>query len=181
MIYVISILTITIIYVLLTYNKLIKLNNNVNEAFSTMDVSLKKRWDLVPNLVEIVKGYAKYESETLNQIINFRSGIYDNLNNDEKLKTNEKITNEISKLLAMVENYPELKANENFLNLSKDLKNIEDEISKSRRYFNAVVREYNNKVEMIPSNIIAKIFNYKKKQMFMISQDERENIKVNLQ
>ena len=93
---------------------------------------------------------------------------------------NEKITNEISKLLALVENYPELKANENFLNLSKDLKNIEDEISKSRRYFNAVVREYNNKVEMIPSNIIAKIFNYKKKQMFMISQDERENIKVNL-
>lgn len=176
---VIGVIAILIIYVLLTYNALVRLNNNVKESFSTMDVYLKKRWDLIPNVVETVKGYAKHEKDTLKEIVNLRNGIdYDNLSDNDKLKKNTEISKNISKIMALAEAYPDLKANENFKDLSHQLTKIEDEIAQSRKYYNAVVRDFNNKVEMIPSNIVAKMMNYTSKQMFITEEQEKANVKV---
>lgn len=181
MLYVIGgIIFLIIIYFLFTWNSLIKLSNDVDEAFSTMDVSLKKRWDLIPNLVETVKGYAKHEKSTLTEVILLRNNTYDSLSNKEKINTNELVNNGITKIMALAESYPKLKADKNFLELSTKLSEVEDEIAKSRRYYNAVVRMYNNKVEMIPSNIVAKIFGYKLKNMFAVEAEERENVDVKL-
>lgn len=171
---------IILLYVLVTYNGLIKSNNLVKEAFSTMDVYLKKRWDLIPNLVEIVKGYAKHEKDTFKEVVKLRNGNYDDLSNDDKIKANEKLSKGISKIMALAEAYPELKANENFLQLSSDLTSVEDEIAQSRKYYNAVVRDYDNKVEMIPSNIVAKVLGYKSKLMLTTSEEERKNVEVKL-
>ena len=169
-------------YFVLTYNKLVKLNNDTKEAFSTMDVYLKKRWDLIPNIVETVKGYAKHEEETLEEVTKIRSSVnsYDNLSDNEKIKANEEMQNSINKIMLLAESYPELKADENFLDLQKQLSSVEDEIAQSRKYYNAVVREYNNKVEMVPSNIIAGICGYRVKDMFEAKEAERENVKVEL-
>lgn len=176
----IGIVVIIILYVLITLNSLIKLNNDAKESFATMDVVLKKRWDLIPNLVEVVKAYAAHEKNTLTEVIALRNSSYDDLSDKEKLETNEKINKEINKIMALVEKYPELKANTNFLNLSQNLSDVEDELAKSRRYYNAIVRMYNNKVEMIPSNLVAKIFGYKIKDMFSVEDEERENVEVKL-
>ena len=173
-------LLILVVYVIVMYNSFVKTNILVEEAFSTMDVCLKKRWDLIPNLVEVVKGYAKHEKTTLEELVNLRNGIYDDLSNSEKINTNVKINESLSKIMVIVENYPELKANENFLDLSKQLVLVEDEISKSRRYYNAVVKNYNNKVRLIPSNLVALIFGFKEKNMFEASEEERENVKIDL-
>ena len=139
---IIIIILICLLYFIIVYNKLIKLNNTVNESFATMDVYLKKRWDLIPNLVNVVKGYAKHEKDTLEEIIKLRNNIYDNMSTEEKINKNKLINQSINKIMALAENYPELKANENFLQLSKDLTSIEDEIAQSRKYYNAVVKNY---------------------------------------
>ncbi len=179
---VIAIIVILVLYVVVTYNKLIKLNNETKEGFSTMDVYLKKRWDLIPNIIEVVKGYAKHEKDTLKEIVEIRNSVesYDKLSDDQKIKTNEQISGGITKLMALAEAYPDLKANENFLSLQQSLSDIEDEIAQSRKYYNAVVRNYNNKVEMIPSNIVAKMLGYKSKAMFEANELERENVKVKM-
>ena len=171
---------ILIIYILVTRNSFIDLTNQISEAFSAMDVHLKKRWDLVPNLVEIVKGYAKYEKNTLEKVIALRNKTYDNLTNEEKLATNQELNDTIKSLFALVEKYPDLKASDNFLSLSKSLSTIEEEIAKSRKYYNAVIRIYNNKVEKFPSNLIAKLFGFKTKAMFSIIEAERNNVDVEL-
>lgn len=177
---IIGIAVIIVIFLIIMLNRFIKLNNKVNEAFATMDVYLKKRWDLIPNLVETVKGYAKHEKETLEEVIKMRSGDYDIMDNDEKLSANEKITRGISRIMALAESYPNLKANENFSNLAEELTKTEDEIAQSRKYYNACVRLFNNKVEMFPSNIIARLFGYKTKKMFEVSDNERSSVKVEL-
>ena len=177
---VVGIFLLILVYLFIVFNKFIKLNNKVNEAFATMDVYLKKRWDLIPNLVETVKGYAKHEKETLEEVIKLRSGDYDTMSNEDKLNTNEKISNSISKIMVLAESYPNLKANENFANLAKELTKTENEIAQSRKYYNATVRLFNNKVEMFPSNLIANIFGYKTKKMFEANSNERDNVKVEL-
>ena len=177
---IIVIIALIIIYAFALYNNFIKLNNKVKEAFSTMDVYLKKRWDLIPNIVEIVKGYAKHEKDTLKEIVELRNSTYDKMSDDEKIKTNEQLTSGISKIMALAEAYPDLKANENFKDLSRDLTKVEDDIANSRKYYNGVVRIYNNKVEMFPNNIFAGLFGYKSKAMFEASANERENVKVEL-
>ena len=177
---IIAIIVIIIVYVFVLYNSFIKLNNKVKEAFSTMDVYLKKRWDLIPNIVETVKGYTKHEKDTLKEVIELRNGGYDNLSDEEKIKTNEQVSNGISKIMALVEAYPNLKANENFKDLSSQLKKVEEDIANSRKYYNGIVRIYNNKVEMFPNNIFAKLFGYKRKAMFEVSANERENVRVEL-
>ena len=162
------------------FNRLIRANNKVKEAFATMDVYLKKRWDLIPNLIETVKGYAKHENDTLKEVIELRNINYDGLSSNEKIKTNERVNRDLVKVFALSEDYPKLKANKNFMDLSDNLRIVEDEIAQSRKYFNAVVRDYNNLVEMFPSSIIAKLIGYKTKLMFSINSSERENIKVKL-
>jgi len=169
-----------IIYVFTLYNSFVKLNNKVKEAFSTMDIYLKKRWDLIPNIVEIVKGYAKHEKDTLKEIVELRNSVYDKMTAEEKIKTNEQLSSSINKVRVLTEAYPNLKANENFKDLSNQLAKVEDEIANSRKYYNAVVRIYNNKVELFPNNIFATLFGYCPKTMFEASTNEKENVNIKL-
>lgn len=177
---IITIIVLIVIYALAIYNSFVQLNNKVKEAFSTMDVYLKKRWDLIPNIVETVKGYANHEKATLKEVVELRNSAYEKMSDQEKIKTNEQLSSGINKIMALAEAYPELKANENFKDLSNQLTKIEDDIANSRKYYNGVVRIYNNKVEMFPSNIFAGLFGYKSKAMFEVSANERENVKVKL-
>lgn len=177
---IIAIIVLIVIYALALYNSFVKLNNKLKEAFSTMDVYLKKRWDLIPNIVETVKGYAKHEKDTLKEVVELRNSSYDKMSDEEKIKTNEQLSSGINKIMALAEAYPDLKANENFKDLSKQLTKLEDDIANSRKYYNGIVRIYNNKVEMFPSNIFAGLFGYKAKAMFEVSANERENVKVEL-
>lgn len=173
-----GILILLIGYIISTYNRLVSNKNSLDESFSTMDVYLKKRWDLIPNLVETVKGYAKHEKDLFKEVTELRSKSYQDLSVDEKNEINKKLTTTLNKLIAVAENYPELKANENFLDLSHELKNTEQDIANARKYYNANVRVYNNQVMIFPSNIIAKIFKFEKASMFEIEETERQNVKV---
>ena len=175
---VIGVFVIIFVYAIILFNSFSSLDNKVKEAFSTMDIYLKKRWDLVPNLVEVVKSYAKHEKDTLEEITKLRGNIYDDMSNDEKIKTNLKLNRDIDKIMLLVEAYPELKASDNFKDLSDKLVKIEDDIANSRKYYNGTVRIFNNKVEMFPNNIFAKIFGYKSKPMFEAKISERENVDV---
>ena len=177
---ILAVIILIIIYVFILYNNFISLDNKVKEAFSTMDVYLKKRWDLIPNLVETVKGYAKYEEETLTRVTKLRNTVYNKMTNDEKIINNEELSSDVSKIMALKEAYPELKANENFIDLSSKLTKIEDDIANARKYYNGTVRIYNNKVQMFPNNIFAKLFGYKTKRMFEASLEEKQNIKIKL-
>lgn len=169
-----------LIYGLIIYNSLIKLNNTIKEAFATMDVYLKKRWDLIPNILETVKSYTKHEKATLENIVKLRDTVYDHLSPNDKIERNEKLTKDLAKLMMLVENYPDLKANEVFLDLSSQLIKVEDDLAYSRKYYNAVVKNFNNKVQMFPSNLFASIFGYKTKRMFEVESSERANVKVEL-
>lgn len=177
---IIGIIVILIIYIFVLYNSFVNSNNMVNEAFSTMDVYLKKRWDLIPNLVEIVKGYATHEKQTLEEVVKLRSNNYENMSNNEKMSSYEETYPRVERLMAIAENYPELKASTQFQNLSENLTKAEDEVANSRKYYNAVVRIFNNKVEMFPNNIFAKIFGFKSKNMFEAKAEERKNVEVKL-
>ena len=175
---IITIVVIIVLYALITYNNFIKLKNMVKEAFATMDVYLKKRWDLIPNIVETVKGYAKHEENTLKEVIELRNSSYDSMSDNEKVKANQRISKDINKIMLLAESYPDLKASANFQDLSRELSKVEEDIANSRKYYNGVVEMFNNKVEMFPSNIFAKLFGYKPKEMFETDELERENVKV---
>ena len=176
----IIIIALILVYIFIQYNSLVKSNNLVKEAFSTMDVYLKKRWELVPNLVDTVKGYAKYEKETFSEITKLRTNSYDTMTTNNKINMNEQLTQEISKIMAISENYPELKASDNFSQLSKNLTKIEDDIANSRKYYNGTVMILNNQIQMFPSNIVAKIFGFKQANMFEAKSEEKNNVKVEL-
>ncbi len=169
-----------VVYIIAAYNKAVGLRNYVREAFSTMDVYLKKRWDLVPNLVECVKTYAQHEKGVFENVTNLRSKVYSGLSQNEKLNVNEELASALPRLIAVAENYPELKANENFANLMKELSAIEEDIANARKYYNGTVRELNTFLELFPSNIIGKIFGFKTERMFEIGAEQRENVKVDL-
>ncbi len=175
---VIAIVAIILIYALVTYNSFVKLNNSLKEAFSTMDVYLKKRWDLIPNLVETVKGYAKHEENTLKEVVELRNTSYDSMSSNEKIKANQTLSKDINKIMLLAESYPDLKASTNFQQLSSELAKTEEDIANARKYYNAVTEQFNNKVEMFPSNIFAKLYGYKHQNMFEIDKSERENVKV---
>ena len=177
---IVGIILILLIYILITYNSFINSRNLVKEAFSTMDIYLKKRWDIIPNLIEVVKSYSKYEKETLTKITSLRSSSYDDLTMDNKININEDLSRCLSNIFAVSENYPELKANELYTNLSNNLISIEDEIANSRKYYNGTVRNFNNKIQMFPNNILAKLFRFKEFKMFEANAEEKNNVGVNL-
>ena len=177
---IIGIIVILLIYILITYNSFINSRNLVKEAFSTMDIYLKKRWDIIPNLIEVVKSYSKYEKETLTKITSLRSSSYDELTMNNKIDINEELSKSLSNIFAVSENYPELKANELYTNLSNNLISIEDEIANSRKYYNGTVRNFNNKIQMFPNNILAKLFRFKEFKMFEANAEEKNNVGVNL-
>lgn len=177
---ILGIVAILAIYVIATFNSLTQTRNRVDEAFATMDVYLKKRWDLIPNLVETVKGYMKHEKSTLEEIVELRNKAYDKMTEEDKVDVNNKLTQGISKLFALAESYPDLKANQNFMDLSAQLTKVEDDIANSRKYYNGAVRTLNDKVQMFPSNIIAGMLGFKTRKMFEAVETERENVKVSL-
>lgn len=177
------ILLIIIIIILIwgigAYNGFIRKKNSIEEAFATMDVYLKKRWDLVPNLVNTVKAYAAHESETFEKITKLRTRNYDAMSPDEKIDANKALGSSLGTIVATAEAYPELKANENFMTLMKQLNEFEEDIANSRKYYNGCVKQMNTSVESFPSNIIANAFNFGKYKMYEVDDAaERENVVV---
>lgn len=169
---------IIVIWFLGFYNRFVSLRNRIEEAFSTMDVYLKKRYDLVPNLVETVKGYAKHESSTFENIVKARNMAMGAQSLEERAQGENMLTGTLKSLFALAENYPELKANQNFLDLQSQLSAIENDIVNSRKYFNAIVRDFNIAREAFPSVIVANMMHLEKKKMFEIDDAERQNVKV---
>ena len=168
-----------ILWIIGMYNGFVRLKNRIEEAFSTMDVYMKKRYDLIPNLVETVKGYASHEKSTLDAVVSARNMAADAKTAEEKLKNENILTGTLRSLFAVAEAYPDLKANANFLDLQNNLKNLEDEIANSRKYYNAVVKEFNTKTETFPSNLIAGAFHFERRPMFEVAEAaERQNVKV---
>ena len=169
----IVVIVLLLAFVVGTYNKLVRGKILIDEAFATMDVYLKKRFDLIPNLVETVKGYAKHEEGTLAEIVGLRSQNYSNMSDEEKIQSGVAMSRMLPQIMALAESYPELKANQNFLDLSKQLSQIEDDISSSRRYYNGAVKQ------MFPGSLIAGLFHFETKRMFEVeSAAERQNVQV---
>ncbi|MDX8335966.1 MULTISPECIES: LemA family protein [Cetobacterium] len=175
----IGLIVILVIYVIGAYNKLVKERNFVEEAFSTIDAYLKKRYDLIPNLVETVKGYKNYEGSTLEAVVAARTRYMSATSPAEKIENENMITGALGKLFALTESYPELKANENFMKLQNELVKIEEDILQARKYYNGSVRVYNTMCETFPSVIVANNFGFKKYPFFKVeTEEERQNVKV---
>ncbi len=161
------------------YNGLVTLKNKVDEGWADIDTQLKRRYDLIPNMVETVKGYAKHEKGTFEAVTKARNMAMSATNPEEKAQAENMLQGTLKSLFALAENYPELKANQNFMDLQAMLKEIEEHIQLSRRYYNATVRDFNTKVEIFPNNVIAPMFGFTKRQYFEIErEEERENVKV---
>lgn len=175
---VVAIVVLVLIYIASTYNKLVDLRNRVRDQWSQIDVQLKRRFDLIPNLVSTVKGYAKHEEETLNNVIAARNAYASATTADEKMKANNELSQTLSHLFALTENYPDLKANTNFLELQTELQDTENKIAMARQFYNDTVLTLNNKIEMFPSNIIAGLFHFKKEEFFQVGEEEKQNVKV---
>lgn len=174
----IIILGITILIILGMYNSIVIMNNKVKQAKSGIDVYLNERFDLIPNLVECVKGYSKHEKEVFENIVNLRTQYMNNKKNN--LKQAEELNNNINKIIAVAENYPELKASEQYLNLQKSLSKMESQLQAARRIYNNEVTKYNTKITTVPSNIIAGLFGFKEADLFTIEEYKKENIEINL-
>jgi len=172
----VAIVILLTLYGVSIYNSLIKLRNMVRNAWSDIDVQLKKRHDLIPNLVETVKGYAAHEKTVLENVTKARSMAAQAKGPEESAQAENMLTQALRQLFAVVENYPDLKANQNFLALQEELRNVENQIQEARRYYNAVVRDYNIRTESFPSNIIASIFNFKKEEFFEIEEPEEREV-----
>jgi len=162
------------------YNRLIKLRNTVKSSWSDIDVQLKKRYDLVPNLVETVKGYAAHERNVFEKVTEARSIAMHASSPAEKAKAEDMLRETLKSLFAVAEAYPELKANANFMQLQSQLQELENNIEYARRYYNAVVRDYNIMIESVPSNIVASIFNFRQEEFFELEapEVERKPVKV---
>ena len=165
-------------YVIAVYNKLVNARNKVENQFSQVDIQLKRRADLIPNLVETVKGYAKHEEGTFKAVIEARNKAVNAGSVNEKIEANNELSGALNKLFALAEAYPELKANENFLSLQGDLKDTEDKITYARQFYNDSAMGYNNLTQMFPSNIVASIFGFKKFEYFKADEKEKEVPKV---
>ena len=180
MVWIILIIVVVLIiaWAFATYNKLVDLRNRVKDQWAQIDVQLKRRFDLIPNLVETVKGYAKHESETLEAVIQARNTYVSATTPEAQMKADGELEKAISKLFALSESYPELKANTNFQHLQQELTETESKIASARQFYNDTVLMYNNKIEMVPSNIVASIFKFKQETFFEVADAERENVKV---
>ncbi len=175
---IIVVLVLIILSIISTYNELVRLRNKVKDQWSQIDVQLKRRCDLIPNLVETVKGYAKHEKGTLEAVIKARNTFLSAKSPEDEMKASKEVTSALNKLFALAEAYPDLKANENFTSLQNTLSETEDKISYARQFYNDNVMNYKNKIEMFPSNIVAGIFNFKPEPFFEATEEERKNVEV---
>ena len=175
---ILAILVVVVLWVIATYNKLVGLRNKVKDQWAQIDTVLKRRFDLIPNLVETVKGYAKHEKDTLEAVIAARNAYTTASAPEDQLKADGELTKAISKIFALSESYPELKANENFVSLQNELTETEDKIQYARQFYNDTVLTYNNACQVFPSVIIANIFGFKPTNFFEASEEERKNVEV---
>ena len=168
----IGLIVLGIVWVIFTYNRFVLLRNRVREAWSDIEVQLKRRADLIPNLVATVKGYRDFEQETLQKVVDARSKALGAATVQERVKAEGELSQFLSRLLMLVENYPDLKASQNFLNLQEQLRETEDKIQYARRFYNSVVQEYNTALKVFPSNLIANLFGFKEEPFFDIPEEE---------
>ena len=174
-----TIVAVVIIYVISVYNNLKTVENRVENAWSQIDVQLQRRFDLIPNFVETVKGYMNHESETFEKIARLRTSWANTQSVSEKANIDNQLSGALKTIMAVSENYPDLKANQNFSDLSEELRNTENKISFSRQFYNDTVTKFNTKLELFPSNIIAGVFCFKQKDIFSAESEEaRKNVKV---
>lgn len=167
------------IWGILLYNGLIRKKNEVDNAFGGIDVQLKKRYDLIPNIVATVQQYAAHEKELLEKVTQLRTkALGGNLSNDEKVAIDNQISGALRSIMVSVENYPDLKASENFLNLQRTLNEVESQISAARRSYNAAVTDFNNGIETFPGNLLSGMMGLTRKQVFEIPETERQNVNV---
>ncbi len=167
-----------LIFLVGTYNGFVKLRNQCEEAFATMDAYLKKRWDLIPNLVETVKGYASHEKETLERVIQARNSAMGSGSLGELQKNESALAAGLKSLFALSEAYPDLKANEGFVNLQNQLQTLETDILQSRKYYNAVIKTFNIKREIFPQSLVASLMKLEKKEYFEIDETQRGSVGV---
>lgn len=160
------------------YNSLIKLRNQTQEAWSDIDVQLKRRYDLIPNLVETAKGYAKHEQETFQKVIEARNSAMSTENVEDKAQAENMLSSTLKSIFALAESYPDLKANQNFLKLQDELSDTENKIQASRRFYNGNVRDYNTKKQTFPNNVLVNFFNFENFAFFEADENEKENVKV---
>ena len=175
---ILAVIVVLALYVIKLRNSLVVLRNKVRDQLSQIDIQLKRRFDLIPNLVETVKGYAKHESETLENVVKARNSYLSAGSPEDQLKADGELNKTLNKLFALAESYPDLKANENFINLQNELTATEEKITYARTFYNDSVLNLNNKIEMFPSNIVANMFGFKKEKFFEATEAERENVKV---
>ena len=173
-----AILVVAIIAGIAIYNGLVQSKVLVDEGWSGIDVQLKRRYDLIPNLVETVKGYATHEKETFEKIAQLRSAAMSATGIEEKGKLENQLSSTLKTLFAVAENYPELKANQNFLDLQTTLASIEEEIQGARRYYNGTVRDFNTKIMVFPNNIFAGMLGFKVREFFAAEEEAKQNVKV---
>jgi LemA protein len=166
------------LFLMAIYNSLVSLRNLLEEGWSGIDVQLKRRYDLVPNLVETVKGYAKHEKETFEKVVQLRNSAMSAKGPEEKGKAENAFTESIKSIFALAEAYPDLKANQNFQSLQSELSKIEDDLQNARRYYNATVRNFNMKIQQFPSNLVANMFGFKEREFFEAMEEEKQNVKV---
>lgn len=175
---IIGVVALILIWVLLTYNSLIVAKNRVREAFSHIDVQLKRRASLIPNLVETVKGYAKHEKEVFEKVTQARSALVGAKNPQEQAVANDMLTGALKSLFAVAEDYPDLKASENFQKLQEELSDTETKISASRQFYNTNVLDYNNSLQVFPNAILANLFAFKPEEFFKATEGEKKEVEV---
>jgi LemA protein len=173
-------LIVVIVWLIVTYNKLVRQRNQVDASWAQIDVQLKRRYDLIPNLVETVKGYAAHEKGTLDAVVQARANAVANSNADPATRADAEnaVSQTLGRLFALAEAYPNLKANENFMALQSELANTEDKIAYSRQFYNSAVQTYNNATQTVPTNIIAGIMGFKPKSYFETAEGERGPVQV---
>lgn len=177
--WILVVLVVLAIIVIALYNGLVTARQKVKNAWSQIDVQLQRRFDLIPNFVEAVKGYMTHEKDTLTKVTELRTSWAGASTVEEKAELNNQLSNTLKTIMAVSENYPDLKANQNFLDLQEELRNTENKISFSRQFYNDTVTMYNTKLEVFPSNIIANMFGFKSETLFAAESDEaRKNVKV---
>lgn len=176
---IIAIVVIIVVWLISVYNRLVTLRTRSEEAWSDIDVQLKRRYDLIPNLVETVKGYAKHEKELFENVTKARAAAMGAKSLDDKAKSENALTDTLKSLFAVAENYPELKASDNFAKLQDELTDTENKLEAARRFYNANVRDLNISIQSFPSNVIANTFKFEKKQLFETTTEaEREPVAV---
>ena len=175
---IIGIAVIAVLWLLMTYNSLVTLRNRVREAWSQIDVQLKRRFSLIPNLVEAVKGYAKHEKEVVEKVTKARAALVGATSLADKAKANDQLTGALKSLFAVAEAYPDLKASENFKELQEEISDTETKVAASRQFYNTNVLDLNNSLETVPSSFIGSMFGFQKEEFFKATDEEKADVKV---